>query len=160
MGLPQKVSEARLRATLKKHDGMQALTAKALGITRQTVHDRIQRNPALQQFIADLSVQIVDTAESQTAKKVRKGYWPAVRYVLDNKGQDRGYGARPGDIAPPPPDNSKRALIVNVLVQNLNEKAQRVHVQLEEGHQGALSAPAAKVLNGHAKPNGKTNGHG
>ena len=160
MGAPLKVTDARLRATLRKHDGMQSLTAKALGVTRQCVHDRIQNSPGLQQFIADLNAQIEDTCEGNIFKKIKAKDGTTLRWFAERRLRDRGYGPKPEDIPPPPPDNSKRALIVNVLVQNLNEKAQRVHVQLEEGHQGALSAPAAKTLNGHAKPNGKANGHG
>lgn len=153
--LAKKVTDARLRATLRKHDGMQALTAKALGVSRQAVQQRISGSPELQQFIEDLNAQMDDTCEGNIFKKIKAKDGTTLRWFAERRLRDRGYGPKPEDFPPPPPDNSKRALIVNVLVQNLNEKAQRVHVQLEDDSRGALSSAPAKVLNGHAKPNGK-----
>jgi hypothetical protein len=55
MGHPIKFTDARLKAALAKHDGMPSLTGKALGISRQAVQQRVERNPELQQFIRDIS---------------------------------------------------------------------------------------------------------
>lgn len=154
-GRPKKVSEARLKAVLKKHDGMKGLTARALGISRQAVHERIQKNPGLQQFLADMNVQIVDTAQSQAYKKVRKGDGTMIRYVLDSLGRDRGFGKQLEGPPPPPPDAGRRQTIINVLVQNLNAKAQKVSVQVDDAPRGALSSPAnGMLLNGKSKVNG------
>lgn len=150
-----KVSDARLKAALAKHDGMMALAAKSLKITRQSVQERVSRNPDIQAFIRDIGIAILDTAESQVAKKVRKGDGTTVRWLLDRKGRDRGYGPQPGDLPPPPDPNAheRRQMLVRVLVQNLEGKAAAVHVQVEEGKaplggqvvEGRL-APAAKAL--------------
>lgn len=163
-GRPKKVTEARLKAVLKKHDGMKGLTARALGMSRQAVHERIQNNPGLQQFLADMNVQIVDTAEHQAFKKVRKGDGTMIRYILDTKARDRGYGKQLEGPPPPPPDADRRATVINILIQNLNQKASRVAVQVQD-RPGVLNGHATGPANGtglvlSAKPNGKGNGHG
>lgn len=62
--------------------------------------------------------------------------------------------------APPPPaDNSKRATIINILVQNLNEKARRVHAEVVEQPPAALQPQPRAIDHLARKPNGKGNGH-
>jgi hypothetical protein len=72
MGHPKKVTDARLKAVLKQHDGLQALTARTLGVSRQNVQQRIQRSPELQQFLADISAKMDDTCEDGIFKKLKR----------------------------------------------------------------------------------------
>lgn len=118
---------------------MVSLAARDLGISRQALHHRINTQPDLQNFIIDIGVQILDTAESQMAKKVRKGDGTTIRWLLDRKGRDRGYGPQAGDLPPPPPDpaaHDRRLTTVRVLIGSLDAKASQRHavaVQVEEG---------------------------
>ena len=160
MGKPKKVSDTRVKAALKKRDGMIGLAAKDLGLARQSLHERVNNSIELQQFLIDLDTQIVDEAQHQAYKKVRKGDGPMIRYVLDAKGRARGFGKAPEGPPPPPPDNGKRGMVINMLVQNLNLRAGRA----------AAKPSGGQAVNGHAKPgNGsaallvaarKANGHG
>ena len=134
----QKATDARVMAALRKWDGMVSLAARDLGMSRQGLHQRIAAQPELQQFIADLNVQILDTAESQVAKKVRRGDGTTIRWLLDRKGRDRGYGPQAGDL-PPPPDpqaNERRLTTIRVLVSQMDAKAQQRHavaVEVQDG---------------------------
>lgn len=141
----RKVSDARLRASLIKNDGGFALVGRDVGLTRQTVHDRVYRNPELVELIHDIGVGLVDLAESTLGKRMRKYEdREAAKFVLQNKGKSRGYGPQP-EIPPPPPDDSKRAIIIQNLVMILNEKAAAIHAP----------KPALDIT---PKPNGHLNG--
>lgn len=132
---PKNITEAMLKAALKRHNGSQAAAAAQLGIARSSIHQRIQSNPTLKQFLLDNAEAIVDMAESVVVHHLKKKDSQMARYVLDRKGRDRGYTQEPPPaIPPPPPNDDRRQLVVNVLIQSLAEREKAIHaVQVKQG---------------------------
>lgn len=89
----RQVSDAQLADALRKHAGIKARAAKAVGLDRSSVQERVERSPLLQQAIKDGEEKLLDIAESQLTKSVSRGDKDMVRYYLDRKGRKRGYGA-------------------------------------------------------------------
>lgn len=148
----KKVSDAVLRRSIIKHDGMLSMVARAVGLTRQSVHYRVNSNPEFQELMAGFRTEIVDLAESVMYHRMDKFKdREAAKFVLQNLGKSRGYGPQP-EIAPPPPDNSRRQVVIQNIVMMLGDRAAAVHAQ-------PVDITPAGALNGHAKPVPKPNGH-
>jgi Bacterial regulatory protein, Fis family len=77
-----KATDAMVRAALKKTNGRISLAAAKLNMSRQALHDRVNRNPELRTFIADLDELIVDTAENVIFTAVKNGSDVNARFLL------------------------------------------------------------------------------
>lgn len=88
----KKATLAQIKRALKSSGGLIGPAAAKLKIARQSLHARIASNPELQTFIADLDAALLDKAESNIARDVKKGDNSTSRWVLERKGKDRGYG--------------------------------------------------------------------
>ncbi len=140
----RKVSDARLRAALVKHDGLIARAATEVGLTRQSVHERVNNNPELLEFVQDLRESMVDAAVGVLSYRMKRYHCrQSAEFVLKHHGRDRGYGPQP-EIPPPPPDDSRRMTIIRELVKMMDERAAAMHVR--------PVVDITPVLNGHASP--------
>lgn len=86
----------QVEAALIKNQGIPYLAAQELGITRQSVCERIERNPRLQRAIADVEATILDAAravvqQTLTAPDKRLASHNA-RWLLERKGRHLGFG--------------------------------------------------------------------
>ena len=103
-------SIAQIEAALRKADGRPAAAARIIGVSRQAMHERVSRTPHLQECITEIEEILLDTAESVILKAVRAGHMPTVRWYMDRRGRERGYG-RAGGAGPPVPDADIERLI-------------------------------------------------
>lgn len=153
-GKPLKATDAAIKRAMKKHDGLFSLAAADLGISRQGLHERVNANPELFAFAQELRSGHIDMAEGVLTYRMKKRHCrQSAEFILRYRGKDRGYGPQP-EIEPPPPDTSRRATIVNILIQGLDRQAQAFHAQPVD-----VTPKPAGALNGHtppvpAKPNG------
>jgi NAD(P)H-dependent flavin oxidoreductase YrpB (nitropropane dioxygenase family) len=88
------VSEARLIKALKDADGIKSHAADALGITRQTVQERIAKSPKLQRVLVEIDEALLDMAEGNLFRHLKEGDKEITKYVLDRKGKKRGYAQK------------------------------------------------------------------
>ncbi len=91
-GGPKGVTEQQLIAALRKWGGIKALAANECGVTRQTMHDRVERSPKLQAMIKEIEEETLDLGEGHIVKGVREGDKDYVRMYMTQKGRKRGYG--------------------------------------------------------------------
>ncbi len=89
-----KISDKRIAAALKEAQGVVADAADKLGVPRHTVERRIKAGGIVGRAFDEARETILDTAEAELGKAVSKGEPWAIRYFLDNRGADRGYGKR------------------------------------------------------------------
>lgn len=88
--LTQKVVEEALR----NNAGVQSAAAQALGVHRSQICRMVRNNQKLQLVIAEITDEMNDTAEGQLMLAIRRGESWAIKYWLDNRGQERGFGVR------------------------------------------------------------------
>jgi hypothetical protein len=114
-----------VKAALKKTNGRIALAAAKLNMSRQALHDRVNRNPELRTFLSDLDELIIDTAENVIFTAVRNGSDANARFLLLQKGRSRGYGRLEREDAPPPdPDaEARRANAMKIIGSMIEERA-------------------------------------
>lgn len=115
-----------VKAALKKTNGRISLAAAKLNMSRQALHHRVNRNPELRTFIADLDELIIDTAENVIFTAVKNGSDVNARFLLQQKARNRGYGNRleREDTPPPDPDaEAKRANAMKVVGAIIEERA-------------------------------------
>lgn len=131
MGHPRVATDEMVIAALIKHDGMVALAAKDLKITRQSLHERVNGNKRLQEAILDIDQAIISKAVKSSNRRITKGRDGAhLRWFLDRRGRHLGYGPQLGDAPPPATDpaaEAKRQTVINIMVANLNQMALAVH---------------------------------
>ena len=80
-----------IKIALEKSDGVVAQAAKKLNITRQALHDRIQKNPMLKEFHEAVKESTIDLAETALHTALRNGEGWAVCFKLKCHGKSRGY---------------------------------------------------------------------
>jgi len=87
-------SKKQFVALLKKYKGFQTSVAEALGVSRQAVSARIQRDPAIKaEYEAIMEAQI-DFVESRLLQNISNGDTTACIFFLKCKAKKRGYVER------------------------------------------------------------------
>lgn len=79
---------------LAKAQGVMGTAAQALGCTRQTVHNYIERWPAIKEVRNEAVQMSIDRAHSKLLELVDRGEWQAIRFLLVTQGRDRGFSDR------------------------------------------------------------------
>ena len=88
------LSKKRIEDALRKNRGIISATADSLGVTRQTIHNRLNKDEKLKQLQEEERYGIVDLAESKLIANIEAGLEKSVIYALNTLGRTRGYGAR------------------------------------------------------------------
>ena len=74
--------------------GIKAAAAQALGCSRQTVTNYIDRYPAVKAAYDEAVQSTIDLAQSKLIVLVEREEWPAIRFLLVTLGKDRGFTER------------------------------------------------------------------
>lgn len=93
------ISEATLIAAIRHHGAILSLVARALGSSRQNVHQRVKSSPKLRDLVRDVEDELLDIAEAHIITAVRRGDPSIVRWYMKNKGASRGYGRQSASAA-------------------------------------------------------------
>lgn len=88
------VTDTAIAVALGKSGGVLYGAAKALGITRQSLSERIANCEELQAAYKEAVEQTSDMIETKLLTAAKKGAGWAVRLYLTNKCRDRGYGQK------------------------------------------------------------------
>lgn len=94
-------TEAQCEAALRKHSGIVSLAAKEIGVSRQALHQRIERSDRLQAALLDIDEATLDEAEGVIVDAiVVKRDVSTARWYAERKGKKRGFGTS-GEIRLP-----------------------------------------------------------
>jgi predicted transcriptional regulator len=81
----------QIAVALQKKAGNITEAAKALKVTRQALHKRINDDELLKSTLIDAREALVDMAESEARKQIRKGNTAIIIFTLKTLGKERGY---------------------------------------------------------------------
>lgn len=87
-------TDAQITEAIKAAKGILASAANALGCSRATIYNAIERNPAIKAVYADESEKVIDFVESKLLDRINKGDTTAMIFFLKTKGKSRGYVER------------------------------------------------------------------
>ncbi len=94
-----KVTNADIWEALEQSEGNIAVAARALGLSRTKMQERIDRSPDLLTHLSDMREEIVDVAETNTYKRAKSGVDPiAEKFVLQTLGKRRGWNTASGGV--------------------------------------------------------------
>jgi hypothetical protein len=91
----KRITAEQVIAALKKANGNISLAARTLGVERQAVQYYVREYPTVKAAHDEAAAHISDIAEGHLVNAVLKGNLDQVRYWLENKARDRGYGRGP-----------------------------------------------------------------
>jgi hypothetical protein len=91
-----KVTDAQIKQAITDADGVLSEVARALGVDRKTVYNRIERSDDLQAAIDQARETLTDVAEFELGKAIRSGNMTAIIFHLKGSpsGRKRGYSER------------------------------------------------------------------
>lgn len=91
VGRPRTVSDGKIAEAIERYHGIVKSVAAACGLSRQGLWKRLDANPELKAAVKEAREGLVDLAEGQLLKAVKRGDAWAVRLVLITIGRGRGY---------------------------------------------------------------------
>jgi len=89
-----RLSKKAIVEALQATAGRVVEAAEKLGCSREHLHRRIRGNPALQEALDAARQRLIDLAEGELVKKVKRGNLTAIIFLLKTLGRDRGYSER------------------------------------------------------------------
>lgn len=88
------ITDAMLKAALRKHAGVYVLAAKELGCDRTNVKQRVDRSPELQAYVAAIDEEVGDAAEAVIKRAILDNDRTMARWYADRKLKGRGFTTR------------------------------------------------------------------
>lgn len=87
-------TDAQFCAALKAANGVPNRAAEILGVTRQAVCQRIDRNPEFQAFVKDIEAGLIEKSVSIVAKAIDAEDLPTAKWLLERKGKHLGFALK------------------------------------------------------------------
>lgn len=92
---PKDITLEQVITALRETNGNMALSGRRLGITRQAIQHYVNTYATAKQAHDEAAAYVSDIAEGHLVNAVMKGNLDQVKYWLENKARDRGYGRAP-----------------------------------------------------------------
>lgn len=92
MARPDEFTAEQVAEALRKARGVYAVAARTLGCNRQTIANYVNRYATVKAAAEEATATVVDVAESFLIRDVYEGKFDQIKYYLNSKGKDRGYG--------------------------------------------------------------------
>lgn len=97
-GRPLAVSDDELIEALEKSRGFISPAAKMLGISQESIRQRIRKSEKLKAAMYDIKESNLDFVEMKLMALIQVDDFNAIRYYLEAHGRDRGYGRQREEI--------------------------------------------------------------
>ena len=90
----KKITIADIEPLVTEYNGNIAAIARRLGVSRGTIHNRMDDSPTLRTAIDDARETMIDNVESALYREVLNGNVTAMIFWLKTQGKRRGWAAR------------------------------------------------------------------
>lgn len=87
-----KYTAAQVADALRKARGIYAVAARALECDRRTIVNYVNRYATVKAAAEEATATVIDVAESFLIRDVYEGKFDQIKYYLNAKGKERGYG--------------------------------------------------------------------
>jgi hypothetical protein len=77
--------------SIEKHRGIIAVAARALGSSRRTLYNYIEKYPTVKKAYEDANEATIDFVEGKLLDRINKGDTTAMIFFLKTKAKKRGY---------------------------------------------------------------------
>lgn len=91
-GRARKLDVQSIKTALESVGGLKTAAAMKLGVARSTLYKYFDEHPELHAFCNEIEDNTKDMAEGQVLKAIKSGDMGTVRWYLDRKAKERGYG--------------------------------------------------------------------
>ena len=88
----RKLTIRQIERAIKGSNGLISTIAQRLSVCRQTVSEYLKKYPELNKPLLEETESVLDVVESKLMKKVQEEESWAIKFYLQNKGKNRGYG--------------------------------------------------------------------
>lgn len=85
-------SDEEIIAALEKARGFISIAARVIGCSQNTIRERIKTSKDVGEAHRDINESNVDLSESKLLIAIDRGDVGAIKFHLEHKGADRGYG--------------------------------------------------------------------
>jgi len=86
-----KITQKKFIEACKNSMGNQQIIAKRLCVTDRALRKYLKNHLEMREYLEEVRDTIVTTAEIETIRKVKEGYWPAINKVLSTLGSKSGW---------------------------------------------------------------------
>lgn len=87
-----------VKVALENAGGLKTAASLLLGVHRSTLYRFMDEYPEIKEASRDIDEQTKDMAEGQVLKAIKNGDMNTVRWFLDRKARERGYGHMTIDV--------------------------------------------------------------
>lgn len=92
MAAPKRLTNGQIERALRNNAGIVSMAAQELGVTRQALHYRLHRSPALREVQVEMEETVGDLCEASIFALMRAKDGPTLRWYADRRLRHRGYG--------------------------------------------------------------------
>lgn len=85
-------TEEEIAMALQASNGFLSDAAERLGMSAGQISNRIKSSDYLQDVLHFVREKIIDTATSQLVTLIQAGHFPAIKFLLERLGKERGFG--------------------------------------------------------------------
>jgi hypothetical protein len=141
-----KYSVSTVIEALREHHGLLTLAADALGCSRQTVYNYVERHPLVAEALIEERERFVDLAEQGLYEHLQERSPWAIGLVLRTLGRSRGYQDRPATADTPDTGEAQEWQAIQVTLL----KVLQAYPDARWAVVQALGAHAHESENGHS----------
>lgn len=90
--MAHRLTVAKVKEALQAAGGIKTVAARSLNCHRATLYRFLAAHPTVAEFLEDIDEEIKDLAEGKLLQLIKAGDGQAIRFYLERKARDRGYG--------------------------------------------------------------------
>ena len=129
-------TKTQLEDAMRQSNGKVALAAGILKCCVKTIYNRMDKWPEIREIMDEVKIRRIDVAETKLEQAVMAGEAWAIKFILENQAQDRGYGRSlklEGGL------DNKSETTIKITLEDVTAQARRVMDEMDRLK--ALPAP-------------------
>lgn len=127
--MAHRLTVAKVKEALQAAGGIKTVASRTLKCHRATLYRFLAAHPSVAEFLEDIDEELKDLAEGKLLQLIRAGDPQTIRWYLERKGRDRGYGQR---VEATGPDGGPIVVAQKLDLSGLSDEDLEVMIRAEE----------------------------